>query len=540
MLSNKQKKIITAYESLLSHDEVSSLHDMKRRIYLKEFDRNHFLPLFFLDVQESFNLALRQKLSLIFLDRTFNSKVLISKYFDNSADFCVPKEWIDILSRFCKVNRIMTSIKFYFFILSYGIKSVYKSAIWFWQLFNFKRDFKLKSRSYVSFNDLLYPNLPIEGNKDSNTIIDWHFNHYSERLPVFTVAHNLKKERYTHNNIEIVEEFSYLSMISFIQKVKLFFYFFYAVFTSTCLLLLRRWEYIFMISDILKSKLYQDIDSNFLAKEYFFSYSSLDYRPMWTYIVANRGSDVTFWAYASSLSGVKKMNGEYTFTDYAWEISTWPTILVFTKAFKEFIERIISYKSRVLLVNTPIANTDNHLPEILYEKIKNKFAISIFDVSPLSDINAALQLHDPRFRTVENGKKFIADICDVFNDEKYIILFKVKRPLKYNSIFDKSYIEYIESLPILYHNIFLCQGDISAEKIIRLSNLCISIPFTSTAFIASMLNIESIFYDGSGMVQQDDRNLQDIGLISGKDHLLEFKNRHENERSSGLRYNACI
>jgi polysaccharide biosynthesis PFTS motif protein len=241
-------------------------------------------------------------------------------------------------------------------------------------------------------------------------------------------------------------------------------------------------------------------------------------------VVACRGSSVIFWAYASSLSGIKKKNGEYTFTDYAWEISTWPTILVFTKDFKEFVENIVSYDSKVLLSNTPIANTDSILPEIILNKISGRIVISVFDVSPVSNINAALLLHDPRYRTVENAKKFLGDIVDVFNDDKFLILFKVKRPLNHNSIFDDSYIHYIEYLNKTYDNILLCHGDISAEKIISLSRLCISIPFTSTAFIASMINVESIFYDGSGMVFSDDRNLQGVTLISGSKKLTEFKN----------------
>lgn len=531
MLSNKQKKIITAYESLLSQDKISSIHGLKRQIYLCEIKRDNRLNLFLLKIKNEFNLALRQKLCLVLLNTKFNYKILISKYSGNPGIFCIPREWLNALSNFCSVNKSSTLIKFYLFIFLYGLKSIIKSTIWIYSLFRYNYDKDLKLESYAVFHDLLYSNLPIVGNDDSNTIIDWYIKNYKNVKDIPVIAHNLIKEKYRHKEIKIVEEFSVIADISFVKKVQLVCYFIYIIFLSIVLFFFGRWEYLFMISDIFKSKFYQDISSDLLAKEYLFSYSNLDYRPLWTYIVAGRGSDVTFWAYASSLSGVKKKNGEHTFTDYAWEISTWPTILVFTKAFKEFIERIISYESKVLLFNSPIANTDNLLPNFLYEKIKDKTVISLFDVSPQSDINAALLLHDPRYRTFENGKKFIDDICETFDSDKFIILFKVKRPVKYNSIIDKSYIEYIESLTKTYNNIFLCHGDISAEKIIKLSNLVISIPFTSTAFIASMLNVESIFYDGSGMVQLDDKNLQDIRLISEKNQLMEFKNQYLSEKS---------
>jgi polysaccharide biosynthesis PFTS motif protein len=484
-----------------------------------------------LNIRKEFNIALRQKLCLVLLDRNFNSKVLVSKHFNSKIAFCVPNQWVNILSKYCRINKIATSVKFYFFLIFYGIKSIYKNIVWFWELFNFKTDADLKSKAYVSFNDLLYSNLPIEGNVDSNTIIDWHFDHYIQGEHGIVVAHNLKRERYIHKNIEIVEELTYLSSLSVVEKFKMCFYFIYIVFLSTCLLLLGRWEYIFMINDILKSKFYQDIDSKLLAKEYFFSYSSLDYRPLWTYIAANRGSKITFWAYASSLSGIKKNDGEYVFTDYAWEISTWPNILVFTKQFKDYLKKIVLYPSKFLLSDTPIANTDAIFPSILLDKIKDKIVLTMFDVSSASDFNAALLLHNPKFRTFANGKKFISDICEVFNDDKFFIIFKIKRPIKKSYLFDTSYFDYLEEVTRIYGNVFLCHGDISAEKLIRLSELCISMPFTSTAFIASMINVKSVFYDGSGKVRADDTNSQGIELIRGKNELIEYKNKFLNAKS---------
>jgi polysaccharide biosynthesis PFTS motif protein len=492
-------------------------------MYLKEFHCNHFLSLFFLDIPQEFKIALRQKLCLYFLGKTFNSKVLISKHYNTAAIFCLPKEWVDILSTHCRVKKIMTSIKFFLYTIYFGLKSIYNSAKWIWKLFSFKSDFELNYKPYVSFNDLLFANLPMEGNNGSNTIIDWHFNHYNKHEPVFNVVHNLNIEKYNYYNIEINNEFCYLSLTSFFEKLKLLFYFFYIVLISTFLLFIGRWEYFFMIGDIFKSKFYRVIDISLLAKEYFFSYSSFDYRPLWTYVAAARGSKVTLWAYASSFSGIKKNDGSYTRTDYAWEISSWPTILVNTKQFKNYLQNKILYPSIIILSDTPIPNTDSIIPEILFKKMKGKIVISIFDSTPPSDLNAALLLYDPKFRTFANGKKFISDICETFNEDKYLILFKVKRPIKKSYLIDQSYLDFIGEVPKLYRNVFLCHGDISAEKLIRLSNLTISIPFTSTAYTASILNIKSIFYDGSGMVQNDDINLQNIKLIRGKDQLFKLK-----------------
>jgi polysaccharide biosynthesis PFTS motif protein len=524
MIYKKQKKIINAYESLLSQDKISLIHELKRKIHLIEFKKEDKLFFFFLNFNKlEFNQALRQKLCLLLLHRSFNSKVLISKHENISIVFCVPNEWLKAISEFCRVSKILSLIKFYFFIFINGLKSIYKSTVWIYKLFTFRENCDVKLKSYILFNDLLYSNLPIVGNDDSNTIIDWYCDNYTEREKVEVISHTLKKEKYNYKNIIIVEEFNFLSIISFSKKIKILIFYIYQIFISIILFILGRWEYLLMINDILKSKFYKDISVDLLAREYLFSYSNLDYRPLWTYIVERRGAKVTFWAYASSLSGVKKANGTYNFTDYAWEISTWPTILVFTKMFKEYIENIIMYKSKVLLFDTPIPNSDNILPKTLFDRIKGKIVISMFDVSPTSDINAALLLHDPKYRTLANGKKFISDICEIFNDDIFFIILKIKRPIKKNFFYDTAYFDYLEVLPKIYNNVFLCHGDISAEKIIRISDLSISMPFTSTAFIASMKNVNTVFYDGSGLVQSDDINSQGIKLLSGKDQLLEFK-----------------
>jgi polysaccharide biosynthesis PFTS motif protein len=79
-------------------------------------------------------------------------------------------------------------------------------------------------------------------------------------------------------------------------------------------------------------------------------------------------------------------------------------------------------------------------------------------------------------------------------------------------------------------------SNISAYKLIKeFGGPVISAPFTSTAFIARELNVESIFYDPSGLIFKSDRGCQGVKLISGSMELGDWFNNLEPRNSSLFR-----
>ena len=78
-------------------------------------------------------------------------------------------------------------------------------------------------------------------------------------------------------------------------------------------------------------------------------------------------------------------------------------------------------------------------------------------------------------------------------------------------------------------NIINIDPETSAFRLIQKSNIVISVPFTSTAFIADFFNKRSLFYDPKKLIYKDDRGLQDIPLLSGFEELLNYFKNLENE-----------
>jgi polysaccharide biosynthesis PFTS motif protein len=71
-------------------------------------------------------------------------------------------------------------------------------------------------------------------------------------------------------------------------------------------------------------------------------------------------------------------------------------------------------------------------------------------------------------------------------------------------------------------NVVSIDPGISAFRVILDSDIVISMPFTSTAFIANYYRKKSFFYDPSKSLFEDDRGAQGVELISGYDELYDI------------------
>ena len=67
--------------------------------------------------------------------------------------------------------------------------------------------------------------------------------------------------------------------------------------------------------------------------------------------------------------------------------------------------------------------------------------------------------------------------------------------------------------------IFIFDHQVSNSKLIQISDAVISIPWTSTAFIAKYYNKPSIFYDPTSKLDRKDRGRQGVDLIKGVNEL---------------------
>lgn len=97
------------------------------------------------------------------------------------------------------------------------------------------------------------------------------------------------------------------------------------------------------------------------------------------------------------------------------------------------------------------------------------------------------------------------------------MLFKRKRQ-RNSKYHHPSYIRFVERMG-KWDKMSTIDRDTSAYKLIEKCSAVISMPFTSTAFIAEELGKPSCFYDPTGFLQRDDRAAHRIPIMIGRTEL---------------------
>ena len=68
-------------------------------------------------------------------------------------------------------------------------------------------------------------------------------------------------------------------------------------------------------------------------------------------------------------------------------------------------------------------------------------------------------------------------------------------------------------------NVEFVNFDMCASQVISISQVVVSIPFTSTALLAKDQKIKSFYFDPGGFVLKADRGAHGVPILSGKDDL---------------------
>jgi len=151
-------------------------------------------------------------------------------------------------------------------------------------------------------------------------------------------------------------------------------------------------------------------------------------------------------------------------------------------------------------------------------EVKKKKIITLFDVAPQQ------QYRNENFYNDESAIKFIEDILRLkdaiqsLND--FIIQIKPKRELN-RRVHSKKYIDFLQDL-VQKGEIRVVPWDSNPYTLVSESQLIISIPFTTAAYIGIEMGTESIFYFPFTRKLENSIYEDEIQIIHGNDELLEY------------------
>ena len=460
-------------------------------------------------------IILRQFLLRTLLDPwKINKHLLI--YFSKKKSklrYPLPIDWVV----FFRKKNINVSFFFSNFLLLINIFFEYlKGFLNFFKII-FLESFNKDQRLYVQFSNITKDQLPVNQKLESYDLISWNVINNNVFKNVSTIKHNIKNNKIIYIKDKIICPYKYLlPSLNFYRRIKFIFWFLVFFIDSVFLLLRGKWYSSILFSEIILLKKVDDIDKKYLAKEYLFSNSELIYRPMWTYIAQLKGSKITFYNYSSSFLGFK-INHKYTVPELGYQSMTWENILLWSKKYADYTKKCCPNLNIKLV--SPIYNTDTNYN---FPKF-NKNIISVFDISPLRFSARAELCPDDNYRILINCIKFLNDIYKTCIGNNFSIVIKFKR--SFNSQHNRHYIDFVTNDFIKRENVFLIPPNVSPFRLIKLSKASIHIPFTSTALISDYLNIPSVYYDPTSIIQNDDRGAQGIEVISGAASLNDWLKR---------------
>jgi polysaccharide biosynthesis PFTS motif protein len=526
--AQKEEKTIQAYRIVQEQNLMPFIHGTR-----KELSTTKLFPgavpassFIFGGDKKAAEIVARQFLLLRFSLQPFSERILRAAAFGETISQELPPVWKKILrGAGFRVDGFGSSCKFYAYVFKRLVKNLYDSFAIIIPSFFSKTNDAVNQKKYVHFLDLTKNCLPWSGADKDYTIINWYI-HWQENVGEFyEIHHNVKaRPAFAYKSVTVKPSRQFIAYLSgTVKKIQLLCWFLGAAIIAFFSFFLGRWMNALLLFEALQAKIVGMTRPELLANEYLFSLSSFEYRPLWTYEAEKKGSLVTNFSYATSFGGFKSRNG-YVDVEYYFDITTWPRLLYWSDDYISFIRSKVSPAVKVMHVAEPICYSDHPFTFPFFPEK----TVAVFDVTPVDPYTSAKLLPELQYRTFENGKRFLTDIYEAFGKNGFTIVWKRKRG--FGSIHNRDYILFcdeFEKLP----NVVVIHPDVSAFHVIEECSCSISMPFTSTAFVAKYFKKPSVFYDGTQILYKDDRGAQGVPLISGIDELTDWCKQVSKENS---------
>lgn len=435
--------------------------------------------------------------------------------------FPMPPKWRRLISRHgFEVAHFRSAVlwQFYvFMLLIYGIARM--ARILLAGVRSSSRSTKVQ-KPYVYFADLGPGNLPHEApNKQSHDVISWYLQWEGRRPDIQAVRHSVANSvSKTEGAFEIIYQRGPLPFLTGLGGcAKFLIWSVQATVVATFDILRGRWWHALLLGQAAEVAQVRIAPSDLLAKEYLFHNSNMIYRPLWTYDAEQRGSKLTFYFYSTNCESPKRAEG-YLPVPYGWQAMNWPRYLVWDEYQADFVQRAVGAEANISIVG-PIWFQSSTAGMLTFDKV----AVAVFDITPHRASRYCTLGLESEFYTPTVAYPFLEHVNNVIQGHGVLMLWKRKRNI--GRIAHPHYRRLVDQLGEHSH-VVLIEPDISAIRVIETCAAVISMPFTSTALIAREMGKPSIYYDPSGLLQQDDRASHGIPILSRVDELEAWLSVH--------------
>ena len=498
------------YKKFIKEKGLENFRSLKNNLFL--VDLRHKKLTDGLILQNDLNKPLLQFINQKLFANYFFFTFLFFFNRDKKIIFPIPQQFNKIFKNHnYNVNFFLSNILWRFF-------TIFQMLIGFKELFILI--IKCMSNNKVEEikkNYSLYGNLGFDGLKLANTkeensklfnVVRWCDDKFSNNYSIFLTNKKVPKNNFYGSFQDISELFSYK-----LEKLRTFSWIFKIFILSIYWLLTLNYWRLLILPEIVKVG-YVKFSKQKIPENIFFIWTNNHYRPLWTYEF--NAEEKIKMIFVGSLNGLI-LKGETKLTNNDFEglsIATWPHYYAWHMEHKKYILERINHPAEVYNLNNQVYYKDTAKKLILPD---NSISVFGYENNKITLGYATLADYDTQNKYLLQN--FYENIYEILEKNNFFLILKRKRKL--GSIEIKRFKKFFDNFKKKRKVIFVDE-DIAVEKIINATKATISMPFTSTGFIAKKMNKPSIFYDPCKWINVNDPSSLEMDVFNCKENLNKW------------------
>ena len=519
--------VMRGYKILQQGDRIHQIESIKETLSTTQLFKKTTEHKIFKNIEGfSYELSVRQ-----FILHHFCHRVSISNSFigltkalliclgsNKRFVYPIPQQWQNIIENYkFSINRFTSSFLWILAVLFFWTYGVFFTFRIFWELLLKKRYFKNNKNSRAVFiKDLSVKDYLSHKNNPTNIIT---IALKDAKMDTLILHDNKEILKYTDNSSQF--QYSFLPIIESPNVKNLICFFLRSlllIISSFGKLLLNKWEDSILLKELILANFIYIIPKKSLPELFLFDHSKFVYRPLWSYIVENKGAKPILYFYSTNNESII-LSTSIQRSNSKWSVMSWSNYWVWNVEQFDFVKQLTSFKSNItitgpILTGNILLNNKINLP---------KKSVTVFDVQPQRDFKYELLCEPYEYYIPSITNQFLEDIFDIVKSKKATMVYKGKRNIGKVAHY-KYRLKMLEfSKQYEFMNI---ESDISATDVCDISNCVISFPFTSTALIAKLYGKPTVYYDPTGKIDKLDPAAYGISIISGRLELKEWLSKH--------------